>query len=399
MKKSHINNHYIQKSFAKSWSDENGNIKYIFDGEIERKKFNINDLNKNQPISKKEFYSKEIEIGMNEIESDGIKVIKKIINSNNNSLTLYRYELISLKFYLYLSGIRTDKFRENIRNKTGDSLFNKIMNEEKREEKEIQEKYISKTIEFYREFKNNNLDEYIKIYEKNFQQNLDFFSSIERELKKEDIKRYEWEMASLENFIFCGINNFLKESRLIFVKFNTNSLVLSDANSFCEYYPDNEKFYNQKIYNFFPISPSIGVIIFNNYSSISNPNYDSKIFENSLKNSVSINRYKNEEKINHEINKMLKEILNDNNFNNLNVNIKQMMLMNIKQHICQKYKNNLDEYNYKFILEKEYVAIFCNAMMLVHNKNNIIIYKKFKDVARAKKIIKLGLVYRMEDTI
>lgn len=394
MKKSHINNHYIQKAFAQSWSDEHGKINYIFDGELERKTFNINDLNKNQPISKKYFYSKEIERAMNEIESDGIKVIKKIIKSNKN-IELFWHEIISLKFYLYLSGIRTCKFRDNIKNLTGDSLFNKIIREQTMDAFNIQEKYIKDTIKYYKEFKNDNLDEYLKITQREHEKILNFIKENLDNLNHDDVKEFEWNNASLESSIYHNLYNILHCSKLIFVKFNSNSLVLSDANSYCEYYNDKGPFYNQKIYEFFPLSPSIGVIIYNNELSIINKS-ESKIFKNSLHDKHSKNEYIN----NKQIIKELAEI-NDKNTNDIDAidveSAKQILLLKIEQVIIYKHKHKFDKYIYDFIEEDRDVAIMCNAMMLVHNFKNIIIYKNYSDVIEAKKLISCGFVYRKEN--
>ena len=56
-----------------------------------------------------------------------------------------------------------------------------------------------------------------------------------------------------------------------------------------------------------------------------------------------------------------------------------------------------DDDIYDFIEEDRDVAIMCNAMMLVHNFKNIIIYKNYSDVIEAKKLISCGLVYRKEN--
>jgi hypothetical protein len=60
---------------------------------------------------------------MNNLESEGIKVIRKIAQNAQyeKEIILSRKELITLQFYSLLSSTRTNKLRENIRKKDGDS--------------------------------------------------------------------------------------------------------------------------------------------------------------------------------------------------------------------------------------------------------------------------------------
>ena len=136
---SYVNNHFIQKAYAKNWADENGFIKYIVDGDIEIRRFNINDKNENHPISKRYFYSKEVERGMNEIENDGINIINRIKNIKDNFISLNRLEANCIRCFCLLSSLRTEKLRNNYRDRTGDSLFNYIVENSGMEPNEIQE--------------------------------------------------------------------------------------------------------------------------------------------------------------------------------------------------------------------------------------------------------------------
>ena len=103
---------------------------------------------------------------------------------------------------------------------------------------------------------------------------------------------------------------------------------------------------------------------------------------------------------NKQIIKELAEI-NDKNTNDIDaINVestKQIWLLKIEQSIIYKHKHKFDKYIYDFIEEDRDVAIMCNAMMLVHNFKNIIIYKNYSDVIEAKKLISCGLVYRKEN--
>ena len=109
-------------------------------------------------IVKKYFYSQEIEDGMNEIENEGIKVIKIISYDANNNLddkiVLKRIEFYSLKFYFLLNPIRSNGYRNNISNFSGDYLFNEAVKKDKRSEKVIQENQIQIIIDEYKKYKN-----------------------------------------------------------------------------------------------------------------------------------------------------------------------------------------------------------------------------------------------------
>ena len=156
-----INNHFIQKAFAKNFSNF-GILKYTYyepnSKEVNEKTFKVSEKETDEhPIVKKYFYSQEIEDGMNEIENEGIKVIKKIsYDANNNiddKIVLKRNELYSLKFYFLLSPIRTNGYRNNISNLSGDYLFNEAVKKDKRSEKVIQENQIQIIIDEYKKYK------------------------------------------------------------------------------------------------------------------------------------------------------------------------------------------------------------------------------------------------------
>ena len=153
MKNSHKNNHFLQKAIVKHFA-KNGKVKWINYKTNDGGTFNIN--NKNQPIAIDNFYSKNIEIDMNNLESEGIKVIRKIAQNAQyeKEIILSRKELITLRFYSLLSSTRTNKLRENIRKKDGDSWFNETIKKDGRSPKKIQEKQISLILEYWKNNKN-----------------------------------------------------------------------------------------------------------------------------------------------------------------------------------------------------------------------------------------------------
>lgn len=388
MKSKKINHHYIQKAFVKNWCDENKNIKYTKYNlnKIEEKTFNYDDYNKNHPISIKHFYSRKIEDDMNILESDAMNVINKIIDqSKSQNLSLYRYEILSLKFYLLLNEVRTLKFRNNIKNRTGNTLFNKIMNEDGRDAKSIQEEYISKILDYYRSWKSNDFinSNWTKDYEKNYSE---INENDELNFSNEDSKEQNKMHNSLNKSIFDHVSKAINFSSLIFIKFSSNTLVCSDANSFGEYTNKNEE-----IYSFYPISPSIGIIVINNFSILF---FDglSKIFKNPLKPIDSIQDYINKDKINPEIQHLYNHFKN----NMHETKLSECLFNKMQSEIISKYKNKKDLFKYKFKKESKDVSLICNAMMLIH-PGNIIIYKNIKDVEDSiKKIKELG-IYRLED--
>ncbi len=389
MKSKKINHNYIQKAFVKNWCDENKNIKYTKYNlnKIEEKTFNYDDYNKNHPISIEYFYSSKIEDDMNVLESDAINVIKKIIDqSKSENLSLYRHEIISLKFYLLLNEVRTLKFRNNIQNRTGNTLFNKIMSEDGRDAKLIQEEYISKIIDYYKSWKSNDCinSNWTKDYEKNYPET--YKKKDEINFLQEDSKEQNKDHNNLNKIIFNHVLKVMNLSSLIFIKFSSDTLICSDANSFCEYTNTNEE-----IYSFYPISPSIGIIVINNFSILFFDGF-SKIFKNFLKPLNSIQDYINKDKIYPEI-----QYLYNYFENNLPKNrISECLFNKFQSEIISLYKNKKDLYKYKFKKESKDVSLICNAMMLIHPAN-IIIYKNIKDVEDSiKKIKELG-IYRLED--
>ncbi|MDE5599392.1 MAG: DUF4238 domain-containing protein, partial [Ureaplasma sp.] len=341
---SYKNNHFIQKAYAKNWADENGNIKYARDYSLplEVNTFNIQYKNELHPISKQYFYSKNVEKGMNEIESDGIAIINKIKDIKQNSLTLNRLESFTIRCFCLLSSLRTEKLRNNYKDKTGDSLFNHIVQNSGMESSEIQEHQIKQLIRYYKSLKHNLNNPNSKI-------DLDYLKNFDNPIKcLED---------SIDGIFTTNLHN-IKWSTLIFVRFKSNNLLLMEANTFCEYYPKLLPLPGQPImYHFFTLTPSLGVIAYDIRMLNSYPKYNSKIFKNNLRDNLPSSHRAYEDNF-------LKE----------------------------------DLFTYNVIDESEDVACFCNAMMMVHNKSSLILFKNKNDVIDALNKIKLENIYRIEDT-
>ncbi|MBD5422982.1 MAG: hypothetical protein HDR43_00615 [Mycoplasma sp.] len=332
--KHNLNHHFIQKAFVKNFSN-NEIVKWQKYKTNEHGEFNIDDFAKNQPIAIKNYYSVDLEIKIGDLENDGINIIKKIIKliyQHRNKINLTRKELITLKYYFLLSIIRSTKIRNDIKNRNNSSSFNKIIDNEGKNEIEIQEKIM-----------NLIMDSYIKC-------------------KKNDYK-IEFENYSLEEIInidnlndFYNIKMFnIMQSRLNIIKFNSKKLLLTEICNFTEFnktHPQSVKLY------FFPIAPDIGLCFyFFPHIYKMNPELAEKsfIFQN------NVHKYNNEQRY----------------MNNIN----------------ELHKNNL--FIYDVLMENDDVQNFCNAMLLVHNENQILIYQNEEDILEAEKEIIDNKIYRV----
>lgn len=233
------NNHFIQKAYAKNWADQDGNVKYARDCSLplEINTFNINEKNELHPISKQYFYSKEVEKGMNEIENDGMVIINKIKNIEQNTFSLNRLEANCIRCFCLLSSLRTEKLRNNYRDKTGDSWFNHIIENSGKEPAEIQEYQIKKLIEYYKISKN-----YLNKPNKKDKKFLEQYSNPLNFLGKD----------SIDDMFKTNLWNIFYGAGLIFVRFKSDNLLLMETNSFCEYYPKSLQLPGRSIiYHFF----------------------------------------------------------------------------------------------------------------------------------------------------
>ena len=151
-----INNHFIQKAFAFNFSNNNEIkcLRYKTD-----KKWNFTKKSTNQPISIKYFYSQEIEDSMNNIEAKGIRIIRKITSDANEleEVKITRKEIYDLKFYFLLGAFRSNGSRNSIANRSGDSLFNYLVEKDGRDAKSIQEESLKIIIDFHKN--NEGLDD------------------------------------------------------------------------------------------------------------------------------------------------------------------------------------------------------------------------------------------------
>ena len=342
-KKENIYSHFLQKAFVKNFAS-NGKLKYIKYPNGKLDSFNINDSNSKQPIVKKNFYSMHIEKEMNNLESKGIAIIRKIAYKAqyDYEISLNRRELITLKFYVLLSGVRTQKIRNNILNKDGDSQFNKIMREAKDTPRNIQEKMISCILTYWKSNKNYLIDNILA-----------------------NILRYKNDNDKIMELSLNKIFNII-QSRLIIFKFETNNLLLTEALSITE---QNSAAMSGILLQFMPIYINVGIAFYFDCPikrNLSVPQEKSKIF----KNDISIIRNKNE----------------------------YIKVESIK--ITQKIQKQLhknDRYIYKVLNEPKETAIFCNAMALVHCEDSYVIFQNKKDIEDAKKCIKEKGIYRIED--
>ena len=119
--------------------DEEGMINFYSSKNKKFSSFIHDSRSRNHETALKNFYSANIELGLRNIENRGIKIIRNFCEVKSSNFTLNRTDLTILRFYCILNLYRTPTFRESIKKKTGDSLFNEILEKDNRSPKEIQE--------------------------------------------------------------------------------------------------------------------------------------------------------------------------------------------------------------------------------------------------------------------
>lgn len=361
-KNDEVNSHFIQKALVKNFAN-NGIVNYIKYPNEEASFFDIRDWNSRQPIAEKGFYSMEIETGMNNLEREGITVIRKIAKNSQfqEEVSLNRRELITLKCYSLLSGVRTQKLRDNISNQTGDSLFNMIMEQENAEPKEIQEKMIECVLEYWNSNKNGME---VNIYE---------------EMAKDITDRIKWSCL-------MRLDNTMK-SRLLIFKFESKNLLLTEALNFTE----QNRVSGGILLSFMPIFANIGIAfyfdpILMRGSKITTQK--SEIFQND----ISIIRHKNEY-VNEDL---MKEKQTEYLRNSRSIESDNILYWSTE---AKKYHDKDDKYIYEVLMEPESTAILCNAMALVHCRDNYVIFQKEEDIREAEKMVVKKNIFRVEDFV
>ena len=353
----YINNHFIQKALAKNFAI-NGKLTWKIYRTNKKGKFSIK--SKNQPIAKDYFYSEEIEKSMNILENKGILIIQKIAlegNQINKEVILSKKELRTLKYYCLLSSLRTNKIRNNIKELTGDSLFNEIMKKDGRNAKEIQEEQISLLVDSF-------------------------------ENKEQEVIEHK-EENSLKNYFIQQIKYTLN-SRLLIFKFDKPKLFLLESLLYIEVNPSNNKI----MYEFMPISSNIGIAFY--YDPIMTRGVEKRHKSIIFKNDISYARHKVEYK---NFDLMKKESLNFIEKNTKTKDLKEEEAWNriFWSLEARKYDDKSDKYIYEVLEEQEAIADACNAMALIHNDNSILIYQKEKDIEDAEKEIKKRGIFRIEN--
>ncbi len=371
-----INNHFIQKGFAKNFAN-NGIIKWTRyqpnENILEDQTFSINSNNvADQPIVIQNFHTQEIEDGMNEIESEGINVIRKIAYEANNNLDekirLNRKELYALKFYKLLSSIRTEKARSNFENLNGDKLFNYVIENTDRTPKEIQEDEIKIIIDEYKRWKNKE-----KLLSSNYDPTKDSLNH--------------------KTIIFQLISNILN-SRLLFMSFEKNKLFLQETISFQEIYS-----VVIPIYEFMSISPNVGIMFYFDPAITRGTikREDSKIFKTKISTKINKVDYVRSKEMHQELDKFMKNQIKLNPGYSQNDILKWQSMFT--DSVLNNYFDNNDSYIYEINEESEEVQDICNAMSLVHNKNKILIYQDKRHIKDAEFYVKKFGISRVEDSV
>lgn len=279
-------------------------------------------------------------------------VINKIIKQteNRSKISLNRKDLIILKFYLILLHSRTDKIRNNIKNKDGDFVFKKIVESSQKDEKEIQEQIMNQIMDEFEKCKNNN-----------FVLKLNEFNNL------------------LTNFTIDGAVNMnvvqIMQSRVNIIKFNRNKLLLNEVGMFIEY---NRKTSGNLLF-FYPLSPNIGLCLY--YNPVEMRNHLNFLQEKSIIFNNDVSKYNHEIKYINKTKIIQEQLKNSDNYI-------------FEKFIKPKFYDKEDKFIYDVLMENEEVLDTCNGMMLVHNQDQIIIYQNEEDIKDAEEMIKNKNIYR-----
>ncbi len=383
-------NHFLQKGFVKNFA-VNGKVKWKKYQTEQAGVFDINKTeNKDQPIAKEWFHSKATEKGMNLLEDQGLQVVRKIAQQSNfqEKIELTRKELVTLKFFSSLSSVRTQKLRNNIKDKNGDSIFNSMIKKDGRNPQEIQEEQISIILEYF--------DNFIKTgsminIQKDFLDlmNVQKFSN---ESKKEVKKSVILDILMKEGMtVKSSMTLNIKEkmdSRLMIFKFDESKLMLQEAMNFNEF---NSLGGNK--YSFMPIAPNVGIMFYFDplITRGSIPTENSSFFKNDIALYRHENTYKNIEIIKE---KQLEYIKKQNPKSKVEADYHNKIF-----HLFEVglYYDFNDLFIYDVLKETAEIADICNAMALVHSKNQIIVYQDEDNITDAEiQIIKRN-IFRAED--
>ncbi len=363
MENKEINSHFIQKAMVKRWAI-NDRVSYVIHGTNKGGFFNPDDYACNQPIAIKGFYIEEIEKGINILEVEGDRVIKKILLANNE-IILSRKEVVTLKFYFLLNSLRTELVRNMIKNPNRDWLLQKVVDKSKKTPKENQENILKILFQKYNNYKKDNLSSFEEttreldkmIFNNNFDKN----------------KIYDeiFEKMTFESSVKYTINLAMR-SELIFVKFKEGELLLTEINGFSV--PTIKKFPSLK-YKFFLLSSNLGVLEIApiHHSQLSNQlKKEYNFFSFDLDEFPKINFLKETE-----ISKAFKEYFWNISNNNLYLNTKNFENEMWKFNLYEKPKfyTNKDKFIYQIHSENKEIVIKCNAKALINCNNSYVIYK------------------------
>ena len=380
-------NHFLQKGFVKNFAI-NGKIKWKEYLTPKGGEFHITETsNANQPIVEEYFHALEIEKGMNLLEDKGLVVARKIAQQANfqGKIKLSREELVTLKLFSSLSGVRTRKLRNNIRDINGDSLFNEMIKKDGRTPKEIQEEQISIVLKYFEEFNATGTMKKIQ---------LDYFKNVELNNQEnlKNLSRHEYEEYIKQNITFKSsmeMNVWEKmKSRLIIFKFDEPKLMLQESMNFNEF---NTNGGNK--YSFMPIAPNVGLMFYFDpiitrgvipvEKSLFFKNDISKYRHETIYKNIEIIKQKQMEYVSQQKPKTFEEAQQHN-----------QIFFSME---AGYYYDKKDAFIYDVLKESSKIADICNAMALVHNKDQILIYQKEQDIHDAEEqVIKRG-IYRAEE--
>ncbi|NQZ28768.1 MAG: hypothetical protein HRT98_00050 [Mycoplasmatales bacterium] len=293
---------------------------------------------------------------VNPLEARALQVIQKIIQQTNvnKEVQLTRKDLIALKFL---------------------SCFNDVKKQTL--DKEVVNDANSIILEYFDKFEKTGSTSNIQ---------KDYYGSMEVnpfELEEEPSgNKKEWDEWTARNVTTKTTTLFniweKLQSRLVILKFDKPKLMLQETMGFIKT-TNNDR----NKYSFMPITPNIGIMFYHESIETKELIPSEKVLF--FKNDISIQRhetvYKNNETIKQKqlefIDKQKAKTIEEIDYHN------EMFFL----HEVEKYYDLEDLFIYKVLEENSEVADICNAMALMNNKEQIIIYQTKQYIIDAEKQI------------
>ncbi len=250
-RETHINNHFIQKAYIKNFTDQNNWYKwFIFDGEEVPERYGYNSIDDKvqyKAFSVDYYYSQKIEIAMNDIETESMMYINKIIENfktNNRHIELDYKEVSVIKCYIALSIIRTQSFRNFLKENTFRDKYEREIDNSVISDKDSQEIMIKMILEKF----NSETNRYRGVSEDECNNSFAKFDT--NNVFQFDEDQYDLKKNAIEELI-GQLYTAIDKSEVIFIRFDKPKTFLGGK---VVYWYSTTK---ESLISFFALSPNL----------------------------------------------------------------------------------------------------------------------------------------------